>query len=107
MAKDFAKAFYKSAAWIKCRESFIKERQAIDGGMCMKCHRNPGYIVHHKIYLSPENITDGSISLNHQNLLYWCKSCHDAEHFGFKDTGLLCLFDERGFPIASAERNED
>lgn len=99
MAKDFALAFYHSKKWLDCRAAFIKERRAIDGGLCQRCHDLPGYIVHHKIYLTSENITDFSVSLNHDNLEYVCKQCHDMEHFTPTEKPLLCGFDEKGRPI--------
>lgn len=80
--KDYAKAFYKSQAWKRCREGYIKSV----GGLCERCLLNglivPGYIVHHKCYITPENIHDISITLNWNNLEYLCKSHHDAEHLG-------------------------
>lgn len=42
MARDFAKQFYKSKQWQKCRASYILKRQGIDGGMCETCHQEPG-----------------------------------------------------------------
>ena len=104
MARQFAYKFYKSAAWKQCRASFIAERQSIDGGMCMRCHEEPGYIVHHKVYLGPENIGDPGISLNHDNLEYLCLSCHSTEHSG--GPSLKCRFDEKGRPIAYGSSEE-
>jgi len=83
MAKGFAKAFYKSAAWSKCRASYIKERIAIDGGYCEKCKEELGYIVHHTILLTPQNISDPSVTLNHEYLRYECKKCHDKNEGHF------------------------
>ena len=37
MAKEFAKGFYNSKQWKKCREAYIAHRKAIDGGMCETC----------------------------------------------------------------------
>ena len=34
MAKEFAKKFYKSKEWKKCREGYKAERIKADGGMC-------------------------------------------------------------------------
>lgn len=34
MAREFAKKFYNSKAWRKCRTTYIEHRVAIDGGMC-------------------------------------------------------------------------
>ena len=102
MAKEWAKAFYKSKAWRRCRASFIADRRRIDGGLCQCCHELPGYIVHHKVILTPENINDPEIALNHALLSYECKTCHD-EHDGHgirvRGEGLLVEFDEEGQPI--------
>lgn len=102
MAKEFARAFYNGQKWIRCKESYISKRRLIDGGLCEVCHEMPGYIVHHKIPLTPENINDPEIALNHDLLSYECKACHD-EHEGHgirkKGTGLLVDFDESGQPI--------
>ena len=100
MARDFATAFYKSAAWKQCREAFISARAGIDGGMCMRCHKAPGYIVHHKVYLDAVNIKDPYVSLNIDNLEYLCLSCHSEEHSG-SHSRLRCAFDEKGRPIQS------
>lgn len=81
--KEFANKFYHSKKWQKCRNSYISKRTGIDGGMCERCHAEPGYIVHHKIVLTPENIMDPDISLNHDNLQYVCHICHNKiDHFG-------------------------
>lgn len=79
MAKSFAKAFYKSKAWLKCRSSYIAYRISIDGGLCEHCKDNQGYIVHHVEMLTKDNINNPDISLNHSNLEYVCKVCHDKE----------------------------
>lgn len=77
MAKDFAKAFYSSAAWKRCRAAYIAKRIPVDGGLCEECSKDLGYIVHHRVGLSPSNICDAAVSLNHDNLAYVCKACHD------------------------------
>ena len=77
MARDFAKPFYNSKAWQRCRAAFIAERIAIDGGICQRCGQELGFIVHHKEWLSPENINDPDITLNHWNLEYVCQVCHN------------------------------
>jgi 5-methylcytosine-specific restriction enzyme A len=76
MAKEFAKAFYKSKAWQKCRAGFIKSVY----GLCNRCCK-PGIIVHHKIVLTPSNINDPNVSLNWEHLEYLCQECHNKEHF--------------------------
>lgn len=102
MAKEWAKSFYNSKQWERCRESYRQKRIRIDGGICEVCRKNLGYIVHHKITLTPENITNPEVSLNHELLSYECKECHD-EHEGHgvgrKGTGLLVSFDKNGQPV--------
>lgn len=75
MAREFAKKFYKSSAWIKCRNSYISSVY----GLCERCEK-PGYIVHHKIHLNQSNINDPDVSLNHDNLEYLCLDCHNEHH---------------------------
>lgn len=102
MAKEFAKAFYNSKAWQACRKAYIAERVLIDGGMCETCHEKPGYIVHHKIPLTVENIHNPSVTLNHDNMKFDCKDCHDREetHAFVKQSELKCFFDANGQPVA-------
>ena len=105
MAKEFAKAFYNSKVWKRCRNSYIAKRRRIDGGLCEVCHEKVGYMVHHKVTLTPENINDPDITLNHDLLSYECKDCHD-EHEGHgirkKGAGLLVMFDENGQPVPNS-----
>ena len=86
MAKEFARAFYNSSKWKRCRESYKAKRKAIDGGMCEVCGKEPGAIVHHKIWLTPSNINDPDISLSHDNLRLDCWSCHEKEEDGVDDS---------------------
>ena len=76
MAREFAKSFYRSSAWRKCRQSYFNSQH----GLCERCEQ-PGLIVHHKIYISPDNINDVSVTLNHDNLELLCQDCHNKEHF--------------------------
>ena len=75
MAKEWAKAFYNSAAWIQCREAYIVSVY----GLCERCQQ-PGIILHHKILLTPNNIDDPNTTLNWDYLEYVCRVCHNAEH---------------------------
>jgi len=82
MAKPWAIKFYQSKAWQECRTSYI----ASVYGLCETCKDRgqiePGKILHHTIYLTPLNITDPNVSLNHELLLYECQGCHNKEHHG-------------------------
>ncbi|RKO62388.1 HNH endonuclease signature motif containing protein [Caldibacillus debilis] len=92
MAKDFAKAFYNSEAWRQCRDAYFVFRH----GLCERCGR-PGKIVHHKIYLTPENINDPDVSLNWDYLELLCQDCHNREHSEKKSpTRNDVMFDEFG-----------
>lgn len=73
--KSWAKQFYKSAAWIKCRNAYF----VLVHGICERCS-DPGKIVHHTVWLTPENINDPNISLNHELLELLCQTCHNQEH---------------------------
>ena len=78
--REFAEQFYKSKAWQRCRSAFAKSR----GGLCERCYRSgiikAGEIVHHKIHLTPENISDPAVTLSWDNLELLCRDCHGAEH---------------------------
>lgn len=73
------KQFYKTPAWRKARQAYIDTRLAIDGGLCEVCHEEPGRIVHHKIWLDDHNCNDPLISLNPENFMYECQTCHNKE----------------------------
>lgn len=75
MAQAWAIRFYNSKAWIKCRESYKQSQY----GICERCEL-PGDEVHHKEYLTPENINDPYITLSWDNLELLCSSCHSKEH---------------------------
>ena len=76
----FAHDFYMSWPWIKCARAY----KASKGGLCERCWSKglivPGEEVHHKVRLTPENISDPSISLSWDNLELLCKNCHLEEH---------------------------
>lgn len=106
MAKEWAKKFYNSKAWLTCRSSYISIRFNIDGGLCEVCKEQQGYIVHHKIQLTEENISNPMIALNHNLLSFECKECHDKhEGHGVRGTGTKdivkpnAVFDANGQPI--------
>jgi len=81
MAREFAKAFYKSKEWQQVRDFVLKR----DAYLC-RCGA-PAVDVHHIIHLTPQNIMDPTISLNPENLISLCKDCHYAEHRGEHGAG--------------------
>ena len=78
--KEFAKGFYHSQAWKRCRNAYAKAA----GGLCERCLKqglyNPGKIVHHKVALTPDNIRDPGVALAWDNLELVCRNCHAELH---------------------------
>lgn len=89
--KEYAKGFYKSAAWKRARQQVITR----SNGLCERCKARgiykPGYIVHHKEYITPGNINNPNITLNLDNLEYVCEDCHNKEHKGGTYTNALSV----------------
>lgn len=103
MSKEFAKKFYNSNKWKRCRDAYIAKRVSIDGGLCECCKKEQGYIVHHITSLTVDNINNPDVTLNEDNLRYECKHCHDLEEGHYYDSlgikKLKVRFDERGKPL--------
>lgn len=93
--KEYAKSFYKSKAWQRARRQVITRAN----GLCERCMAQgiykPGYIVHHKKYITPENIGNNKITLDLNNLEYVCEECHNKEHKA-KHNNSRYLFDGHG-----------
>lgn len=73
--RDFASKFYLSAAWKRTREAYFRSRC----GICERCGA-AGKIVHHKTYLTPNNIGNPKVTLSFDNLELLCQDCHNKEH---------------------------
>lgn len=91
MAKEFAKSFYKSRAWRQCRDAFFVSKH----GQCERCG-GAGYIVHHKRYITPQNINDPNVTLAWENLELLCQTCHNQIHHGTDVTTEGTMFDADG-----------
>lgn len=80
MHDGFARRFYISKAWIKCRRGYAESK----GWLCERCAARglivPGDDVHHKVRLTRANLNDPSIALNWDNLELLCRQCHLDEH---------------------------
>ncbi len=91
MAKAFAKPFYNSKKWKQCRTRYIQLMPKHKRGLCEKCYAKGEHVLgeelHHKIQLTPKNINDASITLNHDNLILLCYECHKREHGMRNDRG--------------------
>ena len=100
--KEWAKKFYNSGSWKAARSKYISDRINVDGGLCEECRDAPGFIVHHKIMLTAENINNPEISLNPSRFQYLCKDCHDRKEGHWLDRPsipLKCEFDCDGEPL--------
>lgn len=75
MAKEYAKSFYESSAWKKCRKGFMQSKHYI----CERCGGS-AYIAHHKVHITPRNINNLNIILNWDNLQALCLDCHNKIH---------------------------
>ena len=105
MAKDYATKFYNSPAWKHTRAAYIIHA----GGYCERCRREveqgkrtladmkPITIVHHKKYLTPEDINNPRASLSFDNVEGLCDEHHNREHKAGE--GKRLRFDESGHPV--------
>jgi len=73
--KAWARNFYLSAAWEDTRAAYLMSQDY----MCERCGE-PAKIVHHKHYITSENINDTNITLCWDNLEALCQDCHNKEH---------------------------
>lgn len=89
--KPWAERFYKSKAWRECRDAYFVFKH----GLCERCG-GPGKIVHHRIWLTPQNINDPDVALNHEHLELLCQDCHNREHHGGDAVADGLMFDENG-----------
>lgn len=89
--KPWARKFYNSKAWKDCRNGYFKSKY----GLCERCAA-PGKIVHHTVYLTPENINNPMISLNWKLLELLCQDCHNNEHHSTGATAAGLYFDAEG-----------
>lgn len=80
MAKSWAVGFYHSARWAQARrEAWIRDK-----GLCIECLKRgrivPAEIVHHKVPLTPTNISNPAIATDLGNLECVCRECHSRLH---------------------------
>lgn len=73
--KAWAERFYLSTAWEDTRAAYLVSQDHI----CERCGE-PAKIVHHRQYITKDNIGDPDITLNWDNLEALCQDCHNKEH---------------------------
>lgn len=80
MAKEFARGFYSSKTWQECREDYAKAKHYLCENCLARGIYRPGVIVHHIEEVTPMNIDNPEVTLNHDNLRLVCRDCHAQEH---------------------------
>lgn len=89
--KKYSKTFYDSAKWRKTERAFMSSRNCI----CERCG-DVAKIVHHKIYITPANISNPDITLSWDNLEALCQKCHNQEHYRLSAVADGLKFDSSG-----------
>jgi len=100
MSKAFSKKLYKSKEWQSVRLIVI----SMQFNICNRCD-NPIEEVHHKTYLTPDNINDADITLSIANLEGLCKECHLKEH-GVYASKSEWAFDSEGNPTKRKDKRD-
>jgi 5-methylcytosine-specific restriction endonuclease McrA len=102
--KEFAKNFYASHQWKSLRNKYFNSQF----GLCERCGR-PALIIHHKIYLTADNINNPNVSLNWDNLECLCLECHNAEHgyFTQQQADRTYIFDGAGNIVDVIDKQTD
>ena len=107
MAREFAKAFYNSEAWTTCKRRYIQLMPRYMRGLCEKCYADGKHIkgqeLHHKVWLTPNNIHDSNVTLNHDNLILLCRDCHREAHGDRKPSQYV--FNDQGELIPNIKYN--
>lgn len=97
LTDEQAKAFYKTGAWVRCRE-LILIRDSYLCQICMKDNRpTPADTVHHIIHLKD----DPSKALEESNLISVCRTCHGELHSTKANTShsqAINVFEVKGNP---------
>lgn len=92
VAHSFSLAFYTSKAWRSVRREVMRR----DSYTCRDCSSRAEEC-HHIIPLTPSNIDDYSISLNPDNLVGLCHTCHTRITKGYTgDVAAEYSFDDDG-----------
>lgn len=100
--KPWAEEFYKGTAWKKARESYM---MAVNY-TCERCGRR-AEMVHHKTYLTAENIQNPDISLSFDNFEALCDRCHQHEHHKTSSTVCGVMFDDMGQLVESPKKTHE
>lgn len=78
--KEFARTFYSSKAWQRTRKAYAKSKRNLCELCLEKGLYKPCEIVHHKIELTPDNVSNPEVTLDWNNLQCVCRDCHASIH---------------------------
>lgn len=94
--KPWAEKFYSSQAWRDLRSYCLKR----DAYLCQDCQKagklTAAEEVHHIKPITQSNITNPAITLNANNCVSLCKSCHKKRHKGRSTTSKRYTVDNDG-----------
>ena len=97
--KAWAKEFYEGQAWRQTRAAYLLSQHYI----CERCG-DIAKVVHHRTYLTPQNINSPELTLSWNNLEALCQECHNKEHGVFQPADRRVLFDDDGNVIDVIDR---
>ena len=89
--KDYARGFYTGKAWRDTQRAYMVSQHYV----CERCG-GMAHVVHHKTYITPQNISDPAITLDWRNLEALCMDCHNAEHGAGPACAEGLRFDSKG-----------
>ena len=98
MAKEYAKKFFPSAAWIRTSKAYAASKFFICEQFGQPAKK---YVVHHKRHLTPNNINNPMVALAWDNLQLLCTECHYTIHKAKNSRKVF--FDERGQVIGAED----
>ena len=67
--------FYHSKRWERARLAYLEERHFV----CELCG-GLATIVHHKVHIDADNVSDPMVTLNPDNFMAVCQACHAKVH---------------------------
>ena len=88
--KAWAESFYQSTAWRQTSKDYLTSQHYV----CERCGA-PAKLVHHRRWLTRDNIHDVKTTLAWENLEALCQDCHNKEHHRGKRQKRY-KFDEEG-----------
>ena len=100
-------SFYRSKNWLRTRDYIANSRFYICE-MCGKSTGKHGYIVHHKIALTEENVNDPKIAFGEDNLQFLCIECHNKLHAEINaENKQKFIFDKDGNIVGTKTNNDN